>query len=392
MEGFTCTRLLPQLEDKLDPRQYARKNHSTTDALLYTLQAIYEAVDTGEAGARLFFADFSKGFDLIDHTILLHELENLQVHPALLNWIAAFLTNRKQAVKIDGVLSDWKSVKGGVPQGTKLGVILFIVMTNKLLWEWNLRTKFVDDTSVLEIIPRNSISVLNNAAADIHNFAIEHNMKLNPTKCKEMLINFLRNPNFLIKPIQIGNYVIEQVKTYKILGVIMSSDLKWNCHVDHIIKKASKKLYSLRVLRRAGVENDNILKVYLTTVRPVLEYAVPVWQAIPDYLSEAIEVVQKRSLKIIYPECDSYTDALNLADIPTLKSRRDLLCEKYMDKIKSKDHPLHNLLPKPVVFENQHNLRRKLNQNNFTYLKIIRSVKRTEHNPFLLLNFSINTV
>ena len=113
---------------------------SNTDALLYTLQAIYEAVDTGEAGARLFFADFSKGFDLIDHTILLHELENLQVHPALLNWIAAFLTNRKQAVKIDGVLSDWTSVKGGVPQGTKLGVILFIVMTNKLLWEWNLRT------------------------------------------------------------------------------------------------------------------------------------------------------------------------------------------------------------------------------------------------------------
>ena len=67
----------------------------------------------------------------------------------------------------------------------------------------------------------------------------------------------------------------------------------------------------------------------------MLEYAVPVWQAIPDYLSEAIEVVQKRSLKIIYPECDSYTDALNLADLPTLKSRRDLLCEKYMDKMKS---------------------------------------------------------
>ena len=94
----------------------------------------------------------------------------------------------------------------------------------------------------------------------------------------------------------------------------------------------------------------------------MLEYAVPVWQAIPDYLSEAIEVVQKRSLKIIYPEYDSYTDALNLADIPTLKSRRDLLCEKYMDKMKSKDHPLHNLLPKPVVVENQRNLRRKSEQ------------------------------
>ncbi len=54
---------------------------------------------------------------------------------------------------------------------------------------------------------------------------MEHNMKLNPTKCKEMLVNFLCNPNFLITPIQIGSHVVEQVKTYKFLGVIMSSDL-----------------------------------------------------------------------------------------------------------------------------------------------------------------------
>ena len=94
------------------------------------------------AGARIFFAAFSKGFTLVNHTILLQELENLHVHPVLLIWIAAFLTNRKQAVKIDGVLSDWKTVKGGVPQGTKLGVILFIVMTNNLLCDWYLRTKF----------------------------------------------------------------------------------------------------------------------------------------------------------------------------------------------------------------------------------------------------------
>ena len=78
MEGFTCSRLLPQLDGKVDPRQYARKGHSTTDALLYMLQAIHEAVDSGEAGARIFFADFSKGFDLIDHTILMHELNKLE--------------------------------------------------------------------------------------------------------------------------------------------------------------------------------------------------------------------------------------------------------------------------------------------------------------------------
>ena len=203
MEGFTCTRLLSQINEKLDPRQYARKGHSTTDALLYMLQAIYEAMDSGEVAARILFADFSRGFDLIDHTILIQELNKLNVHPALMSWIAAFLTNREQAVRIGTVVSDWKPLKGGVPQGTKLGVLLFIVITNNLLSEWNLRIKFVDDTSALEIIPRNSISLLNYAASDIHNFAMNHNMKLNPIKCKEMLINFLHISNFLLHPIEI---------------------------------------------------------------------------------------------------------------------------------------------------------------------------------------------
>ncbi len=111
------------------------------------------------------------------------------------------------------------------------------------------------------------------------------------------------------------------------IRIRFGSDLHTS-NVDHIIKKASKKLYLLRVLRRAGFEKDNIQKVYSTTVRPMLEYAVPVWQAIPDYLSEAIEVVQERSLKIIYPECDSYTDALNLADLPTLKRIEEIYCAR----------------------------------------------------------------
>ena len=98
----------------------------------------------------------------------------------------------------------------------------------------------------------------------------------------------------------------------------MDRDLKWNSHVEYIFKKACKKLYSLRVLRRAGVNHANILKVYLTTVRPVLEYAVPVWQSIPGYLSDVIETVQKRAFKIILPEAETYTEALQLAQLTTL--------------------------------------------------------------------------
>ena len=127
----------------------------TTDVFLYVLQAVYEAVDCDKASsARLFFADFTKGFDLIDHTIRCENWPEL-AHPMLLKWIATFLTNRQQAVRIGGTL------KGGVPQGTKLGVIFFTVMTNNLLSDWHLRIKFVADTTALEIIPRNSVGFLN---------------------------------------------------------------------------------------------------------------------------------------------------------------------------------------------------------------------------------------
>ena len=183
------------------------------------------------------------------------------------------------------------TLKGGVPQGTELGVILFTVMLNRLLSDRRLRIQYIDDTSALEIISRNSPSLLNVVASNIHYFAIAHNMNLNPTKCKEMHINFLRNSNCLINPILIGDNAIQCASTYKILGVIIDSDLKWNCHVDYIIKKACKRLNSLRVLRRARVSQSNILKIYLSTVRPVLEYAVPVWQDIPAYLSKSIERV-----------------------------------------------------------------------------------------------------
>ena len=103
-------------------------------------------------------------------------------------------------------------------------------MTNRLLSDWHLRIKFVDDTSGLEIIPRNSISLLDCAPSDIHNFTIAHNMKLNPTtcKCKEMFVNFLHNYLniiIIVNPIIIGNNVVEQVKCYKILGIILSDDL-----------------------------------------------------------------------------------------------------------------------------------------------------------------------
>lgn len=114
----------------------------TTDTLLFLLQPFYEALDSGNPCARFFIADFSKGFDRIDHQIRMNELVDLDIHlvmlnPVMLNWIAAFLANRKQVVRIYGPLSNWRYPNGGMPQGNNLGVILFSVMTNNLLYDWH---------------------------------------------------------------------------------------------------------------------------------------------------------------------------------------------------------------------------------------------------------------
>ena len=79
-------------------------------------------------------------------------------------------------------------------------------------------------------------------------------MGLNPKKCKEMVVNFMGNPNTIMRPLYIGNQIVERISSYKLLGVINNENLKWNCHVDYITAKASKKLYVVRLLKRAGVQ------------------------------------------------------------------------------------------------------------------------------------------
>ena len=158
-----------------------------------------------------------------------------------------------------------------------------------------MRTKYVDDTTSIEIIPRNSISMLDIVVREIHDYCIEHKMKLNPKKLKEMYVNFMNNSITAMRPISVGNQEVERVMTYKLLRVIISDDLKWNYHIEYVIAKAAKRLYALRLLKHAGVMPDDMLKVYTCNVTSILEYAAQVWQNIPAYLSDAIESIQRRA-------------------------------------------------------------------------------------------------
>ena len=274
----------------------------------------------------------------------------------LINWIKSFLYNRRQAVRIGNSFSQWRSPNWGIPQGTKLGVILFNIMTNDLLKDWKLKIKFVDDTTPFEILPRNSMSLLNFDFNYTQYFSESHNMKLNPPKCKQMVINFMHNHNFSLNPIWLGNGVIETVRVYKLLGIILSHDLKWTNHVDYIYKKSNKRLYFIILLKKSRVECNSIVKIYLVLIRPILEYAVQVWQDIPNFLETKLETIQKRALRIIFPHL-TYEQALIEAGIETLAERRYALCLLYILKLKDQNHPLQFLLPRSVSVNRPYNLR-----------------------------------
>ena len=122
-----------------------------------------------------------------------------------------------------------------------------------------------------------------------------------------------------------GNY-IERVSQAKVLGVTISSDLSWNAHVDEIIVKARKRVYMIYQLKRAGINQNDLIRIYVSVIRPVVECTCPVWHTnLPKHLSANIEIIQKRCLKTIFPG-HQYENILQMVNLPTLQRRRDELC------------------------------------------------------------------
>ena len=213
---------------------------------------------------RLCFLDFTKAFDRIGYNVLIEKLIELGVRRSLLPWIINFLTNRRQRVKIGEIFSDWLPISAGVPQGTKVGPILFLVMINSLnttsqessIW------KFVDDVSLSEALTRNSNSSLQSDLDNIGKWSADNWMKLKAKKCKEMRICYLKEKP-QITQLHIDGQALELVCSYKILGLTIQNNLKWNEHVNAVISKASKRLHILRILRRGGVSSNDLFVIHM---------------------------------------------------------------------------------------------------------------------------------
>jgi hypothetical protein len=235
-------------------------------------------------------------------------------------------------------------VNGGVPQGTLSGPELFLHMVSDLKSTVP-ETKYVDDTTFVETCKKKEGSNMQSVAEDLCLWSKTNNLNINTSKTKEMVVCFGKEPK--IEPIVMNGEAIERVTKTKLLGVIISSDLSWNAHIDYICAKAGKRLHYLRLLKRAGLPQHDLIKVYLAIIRSVVEYACPVWStSLTKELNVELESMQKQALRIICPHLD-YDSARNLFSLMTLKERRDKLCAKLFKEIQNPSHKLRDFIPEP---------------------------------------------
>lgn len=272
----------------------------------------------------LVLLDFSKAFDKVNHLKLLFKLAQHGVRGNTLKWIKSFLVGRTQAVVLDGESSDEVPVNSGVPQGSVLGPLLFLLYINDLPEDIQSQVRlFADDTAVYLAV-RNS-SDANILQADLDKLEIWErtwDMEFNPSKCQVLHINRSKQP--IHSRYTLHGQTLESVDSAKYLGVHISKDLTWNTHVSNITSNAYKTLGFIK--RNVNTANQSVRELaYKTFVRPQLEYASTVWCPPTKVNIDRVEMIQRRAARWVksnYSTYDSVTKMLNSLGWRSLEQRR----------------------------------------------------------------------
>jgi len=334
----------------LDPNQFGcTVRRSTTHALIKLTDEWFKNSEKSNNFIRILFLDFSKAFDFINHNVLLQKFLDNNFPPHVSVWSLAFLQDRKQFVSVGNTNSTILTSNAGTPQGTIAGPNDFKLLINDLHFNINC-AKYVDDITMSSISTDPNDRSLQSSADHACTWSAVNGMFINEIKTKEMLIHFgTKTDTNSVHGITINGKLIERVDTFKLLGIIISSDLSWQAHVTYMLKKVSKRIFCINNLARAGINDSDIIHVYIAIIRSVLEYACPVWHpGLSKAQSNEIERVQKRCLRIIYPSL-TYIQALSISGLNTLLARRDnITCDLFCE-IKDESHPLHSLLPKREI-------------------------------------------
>lgn len=303
-----------------------RPGDSTVNQLVFIVHKIYEALEQGKE-ARMVFLDISKAFDKVWHKGLLRKLESLGVRDPLLKWIRSYLSDRMQRVLIEGQSSDWDRVEAGVPQGSVLGPLLFLIYINDITCDLQSDSfLYADDTSLLEVVddPTFSAVSLNNDLERINAWTRDWLVTINPSKTKSIIFSVKR-----VKPshpdLYFNNEMIDNVSNHKHLGVTICSDLSWRIHIFNVYEKASKKLNLLKGLK-FKLGRETLIQLYKCLIRSQMEYADVLWDGCSVSESDLLEHLQYQSAKVVTGAMKGTSKSRLLEELAweDLKTRRSM--------------------------------------------------------------------
>ena len=314
METIITKQLLTfhETNNLLSDHQYGfRKARSTGDLLAYAVHVWSSALESsGES--RVISLDISKSFDRVWHKGLLAKLPMFGLHHTLINWIGSFLSDRSIAVRVDGFLSNLHSINAGVPQGSVISPVLFILFINDLFTSTSSSIhSFADDTFLsssfsfnpndrastdIQLHRKISASLLSNDLTVIEKWGKENLISFNQSKTKQAVLSRKRNQNF--PAVFMNGDKLDTSASFTQLGLSLSSNLTWKTHIHSLAKHASQKLCFL-ARARGFCSSSHLLSIYKPQIRPSLEYCSHVWGGAPKSTLCLLDKVQSKAIRLI---------------------------------------------------------------------------------------------
>ena len=303
-----------------------RKGHSTSHALHKSVDSITKSISSGQHVLGIFI-DLSKAFDTLDHSILLKKLENYGVRGQALSLLKSYLTGRSQYVSFLNATSDTLSIQYGVPQGSILGPLLFLLYMNDIINCYDSSDcKFVlyaDDTNIFVSGPsKESTYIKANIVLDFVSTFMQSNLlHINMSKC--CYIHFqpasesdetcarvrpYANENDKSRAIFVNGHKILQVPSTKFLGVVIDEKLSWDPHIRYLRKKLRSITGAINRIKRS-VPGEHYRMLYSALFESHLTYGISVWgSALKDQPNDKLFVTQKHCIRILFGDLDAYLD------------------------------------------------------------------------------------
>ena len=315
-EHILCKHILAHLEHHkilTDLQHGFRSGRSCETQLVTTFQDLAQMHDKKGSQIDIAVLDFSKAFDMVPHDGLLSKLKHYGIDDKIWLWICNFLKNRKQSVVVDGKQSSLIDVVSGVPQGTVLGPLLFLLHINYLPSVVSSKLRlFADDCLIYRNIKSKEDQIaLQKDLNLLENWGNTCGMRFNAAKCNIMRVSRTRNPKLF--NYSLTGQVLEEVMDAKYLGVTLSNDLEWSKHIATMTNKANSKLSFLRRNLRGCPEK---LKQtgYFSLIHTFMEYGATVWDPYQKYNSDKIERVQRRAARFVKSRYSRYSSVSDMLD------------------------------------------------------------------------------